>query len=286
MPSALRVLLRSRPATVGGAIVLFVLLVGLLAPALAPYDPLAINVPQRLRPPSPEYLFGTDDVGRDVFSRVVFGARVSLAVGGLVVLITGVVGLALGLVSGYYDRVDAVLMRVLDGLMAFPTILLAIALMAALGARLSNVIIALSVVFAPRVARVVRSMVLVTREIDFVAAARALGGADWRVIVRHIMPNCLSPLIVQETFIFAQSVLVEAALSFLGAGVPPYIPSWGNIITSGRTFMQIAPWLTVIPGVALMLTVLGLNLLGDGLRDLADPRLRGRSLGRRPTSRE
>jgi peptide/nickel transport system permease protein len=182
----------------------------------------------------------------------------------------------MGVLAGYNDRVDLVLMRALDGLMAFPSTLLAIALMAALGARLSNVIIALAVVFTPRVARVVRGVTLVLRELDYVHAAQALGARDSRVLIRHILPNCVAPVIVQATFIFAESVLAEAALSFLGVGLPPYIPSWGTIITAGRTFMQTAPWITIFPGLAILLTVLGLNLLGDGLRDLADPRLRGR----------
>jgi peptide/nickel transport system permease protein len=184
--------------------------------------------------------------------------------------------MAMGVLAGYDDRVDRVLMRALDGLMAFPSTLLAIALMAALGARLSNVIIALAIVFTPRVARVVRSVTLVLRELDYVHAAQALGARDTRVLARHILPNCVAPVIVQATFIFAESVLAEAALSFLGVGLPPYVPSWGTIITAGRTFMQTAPWITIFPGLAILVTVLGLNLLGDGLRDLADPRLRGR----------
>jgi peptide/nickel transport system permease protein len=207
---------------------------------------------------------------------VIYGARVSLVVGTLVVLCAVGVGTLLGLVAGYTDRMDRVLMRLMDGLMAFPSTLLAIALMAALGARLSNVIVALAIVFTPRVARVVRGVALVLRELDYVLAAQALGARDSRVLVRHILPNCLAPVIVQATFIFAESVLAEAALSFLGVGLPPYVPSWGTIITTGRTFMQTAPWITIFPGAAILMTVLGLNLLGDGLRDLADPRLRGR----------
>jgi peptide/nickel transport system permease protein len=182
----------------------------------------------------------------------------------------------LGLAAGYNDRIDRVVMRVLDGLMAFPSTLLAIALMAALGARLANVIIALAIVFTPRVARVVRGVTLVLRELDYVQAAQALGARDAQILFRHILPNCFAPIIVQGTFIFAESVLAEAALSFLGVGLPPYIPSWGTIITTGRQFMQTAPWITIFPGLAILVTVVGLNLLGDGLRDLADPRLRGR----------
>jgi peptide/nickel transport system permease protein len=271
-----RALGRSRSTMVGGAIVLAVVLIAIFAPLLSPYDPLEIEVNRRLVGPAPAHLFGTDNLGRDILSRVIHGARISLAVGSLVVLCAAGAGTVLGLLAGYSHRLDRILMRIMDGLMAFPTTLLAIALMAALGARLSNVIIALAIVFTPRVARVVRSVTLVLRELDYVQAAQALGARDARILARHVLPNCLPPVIVQATFIFAESVLAEAALSFLGVGLPPYIPSWGTIITTGRMFMQIAPWITIFPGLAILVSVLGLNLLGDGLRDLADPRLRGR----------
>ena len=271
-----RALGRSRSTMVGGAIVLAVVLIAIFAPLLSPYDPLEIEVNRRLVGPAPAHLFGTDNLGRDILSRVIHGARISLTVGSLVVLCAAGAGTVLGLLAGYSHRLDRVLMRIMDGLMAFPTTLLAIALMAALGARLSNVIIALAIVFTPRVARVVRSVTLVLRELDYVQAAQALGARDARILARHVLPNCLAPVIVQSTFIFAESVLAEAALSFLGVGLPPYIPSWGTIITTGRMFMQIAPWITIFPGLAILVSVLGLNLLGDGLRDLADPRLRGR----------
>lgn len=271
-----KALRRSRYTVVGGAIVLVMFLVAVFAPLLSPYDPQGIDVIKRLTGPGRAYLFGTDNLGRDILSRVIYGARISLVVGTLVVLCAVAAGILLGLASGYNDRIDRVLMRVMDGLMAFPTILLAIALMAALGAQLSNVIIALAIVFTPRVARVVRGVTLVLRELDYVQAAQALGARDARILLRHILPNCAAPVIVQGTFIFAESVLAEAALSFLGVGLPPYVPSWGTIITTGRQFMQTAPWITIFPGLAILVTVLGLNLLGDGLRDLADPRLRGR----------
>jgi peptide/nickel transport system permease protein len=271
-----RVLGRSRATAVGGLIVLVVVLIAVFAPVLSPYDPQEIQVPQRLLGPGRVHPFGTDNLGRDIFSRVIYGTRVSLLVGGLVVVCATAAGAAIGLLAGYDGRADRVLMRIMDGLMAFPTTLLAIALMAALGARLSNVIVALAIVFTPRVARIVRSVTLVVRELDYVQAAQALGAADARILFRHILPNGLAPVIVQATFIFADSVLAEAALSFLGVGLPPYIPSWGTIITAGRTFMQTAPWITIFPGAAILISVLGLNLLGDGLRDLADPRLRGR----------
>jgi len=267
---------RSRATLVGGSIVLLIVLIAAFAPVLSSYDPQDIQVPQRLLGPGRGHPFGTDNLGRDIFSRVIHGARVSLLVGSLVVVCATAVGTTIGLLAGYDNRADRVLMRIMDGLMAFPTTLLAIALMAALGARLSNVIIALSIVFTPRVARIVRSVTLVVRELDYVQAAQALGAGDARILIRHILPNGLAPVIVQATFIFADSVLAEAALSFLGVGLPPYIPSWGTIITAGRTFMQTAPWITIFPGIAILISVLGLNLLGDGLRDLADPRLRGR----------
>jgi peptide/nickel transport system permease protein len=271
-----RSLRRSRSTLIGGCIVGAVLVIAVLAPVFAPYDPQEIEVPRRLQGPSTVHPFGTDNMGRDILSRVIYGARISLVVGTFVVFCAAGAGITLGLAAGYSDRLDRFLMRIMDGLMAFPTTLLAIALMAALGAQLYNIIIALAVVYTPNVARVVRSITLVVRELDYVQAAQAMGASDARILSRHILPNCLPPVIVQGTFIFAQSVLAEAALSFLGVGLPPYIPSWGTVITTGRMFMQTAPWITIFPGVAILVTVLGLNLLGDGLRDLSDPRLRGR----------
>ena len=268
---------RSRSALIGGCIVLVVVLAAIFAPLISPYDPTAIDITGRLIGPSTVHPFGTDNMGRDILSRVVSGARISLLVGTLVVFCAVGAGLGLGVTAGYSDRVDRVLMRIMDGLMAFPTTVLAIGLMAALGAQLSNVIVALSVVFAPRVARVIRAVTLAVRDLDYVDAARAAGAHDLRILGRHILPNCVAPLIVQGTFIFAEAVLAEAALSFLGVGLPPHIPSWGSIITTGRMFMQTAPWITLYPGMAIVLTVLGLNLLGDGLRDLVDPRLRGQA---------
>jgi peptide/nickel transport system permease protein len=247
---------------------------GVLAPVLAG-DPLRIDVARRLTAPGAAHWFGTDDVGRDVWSRVVYGARLSLLVGVAVVGLSFVIGLACGLTAGYYRRLDNVVMRVMDGLMAFPAIILAIALMASLGPSVLNVIVAIGIVYAPRVARIVRGSVLVIRETTYVEAARALGASDAAVIARHVLPNCLSPVIVQGSFVFAAAVLTEAALSFLGVGVPPYVPSWGNILAEGRLYLQQAPWLVLYPGGAIMLTIFGLNLLGDGLRDLLDPRLRG-----------
>jgi peptide/nickel transport system permease protein len=226
---------------------------------------------------------GTDDVGRDVWSRVIHGTRLSMIVGSAVVLFACAGGIVFGLLGGYYRPLDNVLMRIMDGLMAFPGIILAIALMASLGPSVVNVVVALGVVYVPRVARIVRGSVLVIRETAYVEAALALGVPDRAVLWRHVLPNCLSPVIVQGTFIFAAAVLGEAALSFLGVGVPPQVPSWGNVLAEGRLYLQQAPWLTLFPGVAIMACILGLNLFGDGMRDLLDPKLRGASGAARET---
>ncbi len=270
-----RVFLRRKTAVLGVILVALNLVVALAAPALARWDPQALDVKSRLSPPSALHWFGTDDVGRDAWSRVIYGARLSMLVGGSVVALSFVGGLFFGLLGGYYRALDDVLMRVMDGLMAFPGIILAIALMAALGPSVINVVFALGVVYVPRVARIVRGSVLVIRETPYVEAARALGIPDVRILLLHVLPNCLSPVIVQGTFIFAAAVLGEAALSFLGVGVPPQIPSWGNVLAEGRLYIQQAAWLTLFPGAAIMLSILGLNLFGDGLRDLLDPKLRG-----------
>jgi peptide/nickel transport system permease protein len=269
------VLLIRRKTTLAGAILMaLMLLLGILAPLIAG-DPAHMDVSGRLAAPGRAHWFGTDDVGRDVWSRVVYGARLSLLVGAAVVALSFVVGIVCGVVAGYYRRLDNVVMRVMDGLMAFPAIVLAIALMAALGPSVVNVIVAIAVVYSPRVARVVRGSVLVIRETAYVEAARALGASDGILLARHVLPNCMSPVIVQGSFTFAASVLTEAALSFLGVGVPPYVPSWGVILAEGRLYIQQAPWLVLYPGIAIMLTIFGLNLFGDGLRDLLDPKIRG-----------
>jgi peptide/nickel transport system permease protein len=270
-----RVAGRRKVTVLGALLVALNLAVALAAPLVARWDPQAMDVKARLSAPSPAHWLGTDDVGRDVWSRVVYGARLSMLVGGSVVLLACLLGLAFGLVSGYYQVLDNVLMRVMDGLMAFPGIILAIAMMASLGPSVLNIILALAVVYVPRVARIVRGSVLVIRETPYVEAARALGVGDAGIILRHVLPNCLSPVIVQSTFIFAAAVLGEAALSFLGVGAPPYIPSWGNVLAEGRLYLQQAPWLTLFPSAAIMAMILGLNLFGDGLRDLLDPKLRG-----------
>jgi peptide/nickel transport system permease protein len=277
------VLARRKITIVGVVLVAAMTVIGSLAPLIAG-DPGFMDPAGRLATPSLAHWFGTDDVGRDVYSRVVYGARLSIAVGGAVVLLSLVLGLACGLLAGYYRRLDNPIMRVMDGLMAFPAIVLAIALMAALGPSVLNVVVAIAIVYMPRVARVVRGSVLVVRETSYVEAARALGASDVTLVARHVLPNCLSPVIVQGSFVFAAAVLTEAALSFLGVGVPPYVPSWGEILAEGRLYIQQAPWLVLYPGAAIMLTILGLNLFGDGLRDLLDPKIRGLATERQRVS--
>jgi peptide/nickel transport system permease protein len=269
---ALRRLARDPSFLAGGIIVAVMAVLAAFAPAIAPYDPLEIRAIERLRPPEWAHLLGTDNFGRDVFSRILYGARISLQVGLFVVALTTAAGAILGVLAGYFPRLDNPLMRVMDALMAFPAILLAMAITAALGPSQLNVVVALSVVYVPRTARVVRGSVLALREQPFVEAARAVGSSDPRIIGLHVLPNCLSPILVQATFVFAYAILAEAGLSFIGAGTPPPTPSWGNVLSEGRAFMRDAPWVTFFPGVAIALTVLGLNLLGDALRDALDPR--------------
>jgi len=261
---------------IGGGLLLVVVLVALLADVLATHSPTRLYPALRLRAPSAVNYLGTDEFGRDVWSLVVHGSRVSLLVGVTTMLLTSVGGAIIGLVAGYARRLDLIVMRVMDGLMAFPAILLAIALMAARGPGVVNVIFALSVVYTPRTAMLIRSVVLSLRELDYVQAARALGRGDGAIAARHILPNCLAPLLVQGSFIFAYAILAEAILGFLGVGVPPYVPSWGNVIASGKNVIREAFWVSLFPGLALTLAGLGLNLLGDGLRDMLDPRLRVR----------
>ncbi|MER3398006.1 MAG: peptide ABC transporter permease [Chloroflexota bacterium] len=269
-----RIASRYKGVPIGGSLLLILVIIAIAAPIIAPHDPQALNPSGRLQPPSGPYPFGTDNFGRDVFSRAVWGARLSLEVGFLVALCTVIAGTVIGLTAGYFRRLDTAIMRIMDSMMAFPGIVLAIGLMAALGPSKYNVVLALTVVDTPRLARLVRSVVLTLREMQFVEAAVALGVSNLRIVAAHILPNCLSPIIVQGTFIFASAVLGEASLSFLGAGTPPYIPSWGNMLAEARGYLRDAPWMMLFPGLALTLAVLALNLLGDGIRDLLDPRLR------------
>jgi len=267
-------ILKNRNVVIGGSVFLVLVLVALSADTLAPYNPTRLHPGQRLKPPSLQNLFGTDEFGRDIASLVLHGSRVSLLVGGVTMMLTSLGGVVIGLIAGYYRRLDVVIMRVMDGLMAFPAILLAIALMAARGPGVWNVIVSLSIVYLPRTAMLIRSTALSVRELDYVIAAEALGRGGLGIAFRHILPNCMGPLLVQGTFIFAYAVLAEAILGFLGVGVPPYVPSWGNVIASGKNVIREAFWVSAFPGVALTMAGLSLNLLGDGLRDSLDPRLR------------
>jgi len=270
----MRLLVRNKGIPIGGTLLVMVIGMALLAPWLSHLDPMVLNPRGRLAPPGQLYPFGTDNFGRDVFSRTVWGARLSLQIGLFVATLTALSGTYVGLIAGYFRRLDTPIMRVMDGMMAFPGILLAIALMSAMGPSTFNVITALTIVYTPRLARVVRSLTLSLREMQFVEAAHAQGMSHQRVLLRHILPGCLSPLIVQGTFLFAEAVLGEASLSFLGAGTPPYIPSWGNMLGEARAYLRDAPWTMLFPGLSLTVTVLALNLLGDGIRDVLDPRLR------------
>jgi peptide/nickel transport system permease protein len=261
-------------AVTGFSLVFLVFLAAILAGVLSSYDPLTMVVSDRMKSPSATHLMGTDNFGRDIFSRVLHGARLSLEVGAAVMLLTVAAGILFGLLAGYFPRLDGPVMRVMDAMMAFPAILFGIAIMAVLGPKTVNVVIALSVVYAPRTVRIVRASVLATKQLDYVEAVRAQAAGHLRILFRHILPNCLSPLVVQATFNFAYAVLAEASLSFVGAGAPPPTPSWGNILSEGRIYMQNAPWITIFPGLAIALTVLGLNLAGDGLRDILDPRMK------------
>ena len=268
-------LLVARKTVLASLIVLAVLVAAAaLAPWISPFDPYKLSIMNRLQAPSALHWFGTDDFGRDVFSRVIHGGRLSLLVGFLVVLLSGVLGIALGLVAGFFRGADKVVSRLIDAMMAFPDILLAIALVAALGPSLLNVVIALGIVYAPRLARIVRASTLVIRELPFVEAARALGVPTRRIVTVHVLRNLVSPILVQGTFIFAYAILAEAGLSFLGVGVSPDIPTWGTMINAGQQYMGSADWIMVFPGIAIVLSVLSLQLVGDGLRDVLDPRLR------------
>ncbi|HZN27521.1 MAG TPA: ABC transporter permease [Burkholderiales bacterium] len=264
---------RHPTAIVGGIVLLVMIAIAIFAPWLGTIDPQAVSPIRRLRQPSADYWFGTDMLGRDVYSRVVFGARVSLSIGIAVAILSIAVGLAIGLVTGFVRWADAIVMRVMDGLMSIPPVLLAIALMALTKASIENVVAAIALAEVPRVVRLVRSLVLTLREEPYVEAAVAAGTSLPRILVRHILPNTMAPLLVQGTYVCASAMITEAILSFIGAGTPPNIPSWGNIMAEARSLFQIAGYLILFPGLCLSLTVLAVNMLGDGMRDALDPRL-------------
>lgn len=264
-----------RKTVAAGLIVLLVfVLLAVFAPMIAPYSPSKLSIVNRLKPPSELYWFGTDEFGRDVFSRTIYAGRLSLLVGAAVVALSALIGITLGLLAGFFQKLDTPIARLIDAMMAFPDILLAIALVAALGPSLTTVIIALAVVYSPRLARIVRASTLVIRELPYVEAAKALGISTFHIMTRHVLRNLVSPILVQCTFLFASAMLAEAGLSFLGLGVSPEIPTWGTMISAGRQYIGQADWMTYFPGFAIILSVLSLQMVGDGLRDMLDPRLR------------
>lgn len=269
-------LLNSPGLLIGACVFALIVLSALLIPAINQVDPNAMEVSQRLQPPSAQHIFGTDEFGRDLFTRVLYGARSSLTVGCAVAVFSCVLGTVIGIYASYFKLLDHILMRICDGLIAIPGILLAIALMAALGTTNWNVILALTIVYTPSVARVVRSSALVTKNQTYVEAAKVQGASSGRILWKLILPSVISPLTVQASFIFAQAILSEASLSFLGAGIPAPAASWGNILQASKQVLQKAPWTVIFPGAAVILCVLSLNLLGDGLRDYLDPHTAGR----------
>lgn len=270
-----RTLRRNRPAMFGAIIIVIFILVAIFADQLAPYPPNKITLSQRFIPPNAEHLFGTDNLGRDILSRIIYGARVSLWVGILTVGLAMLIGVPAGLLAGYArGPVDAVLMRMVDIFLAFPVIILAIAIVAVRGPGLVNVMLALVAVYWVTYARVTRGVTLVLSEEDYVTAAQSIGVPSWRIMSRHLFPNALAPILVIATLGLGSAILAEAALSFLGLGIQPPEASWGSMLNFGMQFLRDAPWLTIFPGIAIFLTVLGFNLIGDGLRDAMDPRLR------------
>ena len=277
VPKRLRRILRHRSIVIGAAIVAAIVIPAIAAPLVAHFPPNEMHIRDRFTFPSGEYWMGTDAYGRDVFSRVVHGARISMGIAALVTLIVGICGAVLGVLAGYYRLIDGFVMRVMDALMAFPEILLAIAITAALGPQLNSVVIAIAAAYVPRTVRIVRASTLLIRELAFVEAAFINGVGDLRILFRHILPNCVGPLAVQLTFVFAYAILAEAALSFIGVGPPPPAPSWGNVISDSRDYAAEAWWVMAFPGLAISLAALGANLLGDGLSDLLDPRMKGNS---------
>lgn len=268
----LRNLKSNRGLIIGFSIILGLIIIAIFAPIITEFDAYEMKATQRLLPPDNVHLFGTDEFGRDLLTRVVYGARVSMSVGFFVCFLSSFFGLIIGVYASFYKVLDNIFMRICDGLIAIPGILLAIALMSALGASIWNVIIALTIVYTPSIARIVRSGALVVKEQAFIEAEYVQGAGDFRIIWLNIVPNILSPLLVQATYVFSSAILSEAALSFLGAGIPEPDPSWGNILQASKLVINKAWWMTVYPGVLLILSVLGLNLMGDGLRDFLDPR--------------
>lgn len=274
IPLAVEKLFRRRIVLVAAVCLLLIVAMSLLANVITRHDPSETAVSQRLAMPSASHLMGTDELGRDLFARIAFGGRYSLTIAALTATGAMIFGTLFGLVAGFFRRLDAPISRLVDAMMSFPDILLAIALVAILGPSMLNVVFALVLVYTPRVARVVRASTLVVRELLFVEAARAVGVSTAGILWRHILPNLMSPILVQASFIFAYAILAEAALSFLGVGVPPEIPTWGTMVAGSQQYAHDALWIVLFPGVAIIVTALSLQLLGDGVRDLLDPRLK------------
>ena len=270
--SVFQLVIKNKNVFWGSIILIIIIFVAIFGPFFA-LDPVSLNPMYRLKPPGDAGLFGTDQLGRDVYSRVINGGRISLVVGLTVAIFAVIFGTVMGLLAGYIRILDAIIMRVMDGLMAIPAILLAIAMISLSGATLTTVIAAIVIPEIPRVVRLVRSVVLTVREEPYVESAISVGTPVYLVMIRHVLPNTIAPLIVQATYICGSAMLTEAILGFLGAGIPPEIPSWGNIMSEGRTFFQLTPWIIFFPGIALAVTVLSVNIVGDGLRDTLDPRI-------------
>lgn len=252
---------------------LIMVIVAFLATSIAPYDPQHMNMMESLRPPSAAHLCGTDEFGRDVFSRIIYGARISLSISLSVLVLVGIFGTVLGMLAGFYHTADTVIMRFMDGLMAFPTVILALVILTVLGSGIPNLVLALSITQLPRMVRTVRTTVISAKQLEHVEAARAMGASDARIMFRYILPLCVSPMIVRLTLIMALTVLNEASLTFLGVGLSPDIPSWGTILSEARQHIYTSPYLIFLPGLAILWSVMSLNLLGDGLRDVLDPKL-------------
>jgi len=267
-----RSLLKNPRVKFGGGILLVVILMAVFAQYISPYSPFEIDVENRLQPPTLKNVFGTDFFGRDVFSRVLWGGKISIFVGTVTTLIVGIFGVILGLISGYFEKADKIIMRIMDGMMAFPGIFLALILMAIFGPGIYKLIWAISIVYIPRCTRVVRSSVFSVKNLEYIKAARCLGSSNWRIILKEIFPNTLNPLVIQLSISLAGSILSEAGLSFLGVGVPPPTPSWGNILSEARELIWVAPWISFFSGMAIFITILLINVLGDGLRDVFDPK--------------
>ena len=270
-----RQFVRNRTAVLGLVIVIVMTLTAILAPWFAPQDPELQIYADTLQPPSTKYLLGTDDLGRDILSRIIFGARASLPVGTISMAVSSVIGVLLGLLAGYYGgRIDTVIMRIMDAVLAFPTLLLAIFLVAILKPSLQNAMLAIVIVSIPSFARVTRANVLSIKETEYIEASRAIGAGDWRIMMGHVLPNVMSPIIVQVSLGIGRAILIEASLSFLGLGIQPPTPAWGSMVNNGRQFITMAWWMTTFPGLAIFLTVLAFNFIGDGLREAFDPRQR------------